>query len=581
MKSDQTNLLKILEERARNTPSKTAITFAEGDKNGASRTYAELWRRIANRAALFQAYGHEGDRVLLLFTPGLEFVESFLACLLAGRVAVPAAVPTNARAMQRTAGIMRNAGTSLVSTETNLMVPIRKALKGFGDSPTVLAVDQADVPGNVQPDPCRIRSEAVAFLQYTSGATGNPKGVVVSHGSLFDNLGRIYDGFAFDESTRVASWLPVHHDMGLIGAVLAPLYGGVPTVLMSPLEFVKSPARWLQLISRTRTTMSGGPNFGYDMCVNRTKPEQLEQVDLSCWTVAFNGAEPIRESTIRRFAEKFGRYGFRAEAVFPCYGLAEATLMVTCKEVPGAGTKTVPLDRSDSDVGEVGTAEDNNRRARVLVSSGTPNPDHEVLIVDPETTRACPPGEVGEIWVSGPSVCLGYWGRVAETRTTFEATLRERPGQRFLRTGDLGFVQDGELFVSGRLKNIVIIRGTCSSCEDIEEVAQASHPALHGSVAAAFSVDLDDQEQLVVVQEVGRHITEPIDSHELSEAIQESIIANLGFGAAEIALVPPGRLPRTTSGKVQRSTTRELHAAGELPYLVGRIDLPVKRRERA
>jgi acyl-CoA synthetase (AMP-forming)/AMP-acid ligase II len=426
-----------------------------------------------------------------------------------------------------------------------------------GEAPTVIAIDtKVTGLGN---DPVSCDPSELAFLQYTSGSTSHPKGVMVSSQNLSDNLRRIHDVFGFDESTRFVNWLPVHHDMGLIGGILAPLAAGCSTVLMSPMEFIQRPIRWLQLMTRYQGTISGAPNFAYEACVKRIPDEHLQGLDLSNWRVAFNGSEPIRAQTFESFASRFEPYGLDPGAIFPCYGLAESTLLVAGKGKNAYQSATFNRDALKEHKAVVA------KSGRTLVGCGPPIEDHDVVVVDPESRNRCGKGQVGEIWVSGPSVCGGYWNRADETADTFSAALEGEPEKVFLRTGDLGFMHDGQLHIAGRLKNIVIIRGLNYACEDIEDLSQGSHSAVAGAPCAAFGIDGPTGEQLVVAQEVSKTFLDAFNREEITASIQESIVLNHGVRASDVVLVEPRALPKTTSGKLQRPKARDLYLSGNLP----------------
>jgi acyl-CoA synthetase (AMP-forming)/AMP-acid ligase II len=386
---------------------------------------------------------------------------------------------------------------------------------------------------------------------------------MVAHENISNNLQHIFREFGGSRPNVLVNWLPVFHDMGLIGGILAPLYGGWPTVLMSPGEFVQRPIKWLKLITKYGATISGGPNFAYDACIARVPDRHLESLDLTSWRVAFNGAEQIRAETVDRFAAKFARCGFDANAVFPCYGLAESTILVTCKGVAHRYDR-VTLDREALKEGRVVESQS----GRAVSACGGPTPDHDVAVVNPDTKQRCSENEVGEVWVSGPSVCRGYWARDEDTLAAFSAELEGDRDKKFLRTGDLGLFRGGQLYITGRLKNIVIIRGLNYSCEDIEDLAQSSHPAVATATGAAFGMEGPNGEALIVAQEINRGYVDTLDCEEVVAAIQESIVLHYGVRASDVVLVQPGRLPRTTSGKIQRQKTRDLYAASKLSVVV-------------
>ncbi len=565
MSHDYPTLLHMVRQRVTDTPDALAIIHEPSQGPASEFTYLEIWRRAVAVAAQVGATGQSGDRVVLLFPSGPDFVAAFLGCMLARRIAVPSALQRNERALERTISIVRDAGARLIITTGSMLLKLQSVVHDVrlkdGATPAVITVDAAEwVAGQDRID---CTPDDIAFLQYTSGSTAHPKGVMVAHGNISNNLRHICREFGSNRQNCLVNWLPAYHDMGLIGGILAPLYGGWPTVLMSPGEFVQRPVKWLELITKYGATISGGPNFAYDACVARIPDRHLESLDLTSWRVAFNGAEQIRAETVDRFAAKFARCGFDANAVFPCYGLAESTILVTCKGEAHRYARVI-LDREALKEGHAIESQD----GRAVSACGGPTPDHDIAIVNPDTKQRCSEAEIGEVWVSGPSVCRGYWGRDEDTLAAFAAELEGVPDKRFLRTGDLGMVRGGQLYITGRLKNIVIIRGLNYSCEDIEDLAQASHRAVATATGAAFGIEGPNGEELIVAQEINRGYIDTLDRAEVVAAIQESIVLHYGVRAREVVLVQSGRLPRTTSGKIQRLKARDLYAASKLPVVL-------------
>ncbi|MFJ8044024.1 amino acid adenylation domain-containing protein [Kitasatospora sp. NPDC096147] len=538
--------IDVLRRAAHRSPDAPAFTHLADDDETAPAvlSYAELDRRARAIAVRLRAEGLSGGRALLLYPSGPEYVAAFFGCLYAGVVAVPAYPPTRQPAsVQRLVTIVMDSGSSVALTTSALAARIAERTPSLTLMPHI-ATDLVEPDLAEEWQHPEADAETVAFLQYTSGSTADPRGVVLTHRNLIANSEVISAQFGTDATTTVVSWLPMYHDMGLIGSVLGTVYCGGHCVTMSPVSFVRDPYRWLEAISRYRGTASGSPNFGYEICVDRITPEQRAQLDLSSWRVAFNGAEPIRDSTLRRFAEAFAGSGFPATALSPCYGLAESSLMVSGKPV-----------------GSVYRADE-----RAAVSSGPPAAGQRVEIVDPETRELRPAGEVGEIWVSGPSVSSGYWNRPELNETTFGATLAGTEGPRFLRTGDLGRLTDGELFVTGRLKDLIIIRGRNHYPQDVEHTSECADPALGRQGAAAFAVTADGAEELVVVQEVHRE-ARGADLAAAADRIRADIARVHELRPLSVVLIKPGSLPKTSSGKVRRSGTRDALAAGELAVL--------------
>jgi amino acid adenylation domain-containing protein/non-ribosomal peptide synthase protein (TIGR01720 family) len=540
----------------------------EGESEARRLTWSEVDREARAVAALLQESVAPGERALLLYPSGLEFVTAFLGCLYAGVVAVPASPPRPRRSQPRLAAIAHDAEPALVLTHRSL----RQRIEGLGESISelqglrILATDELDLGLAERWRDPGVKPSDLAFLQYTSGSTALPKGVVVTNGNLLHNEETIRRAFGQSEDSIIVSWLPLYHDMGLIGGVLQPLYVGAQCVLMPPLAFLQRPMRWLQAIDRYRATTSGGPNFAYELCVQRRTDPGCEALDLSSWDVAFNGAEPVRPGTLGRFARAFAEQGFRNEAFFPCYGLAEATLFVS------GGTKEAPpiveeIDSAALERDRVAAAMA-GASARALVSCGGPWLDTQVVIADPESLERLPGDRVGEIWVSGPSVAQGYWRRPEATEREFCARLSGEPETGpFLRTGDLGFLLDGQLFVTGRLKDLIIIRGRNHYPQDIELTAESSHPGLRAGGGVAFTLegDAESGERLVVVQELARGRRPEVGV--AAEAIRRAIVEEHEVQVHEVVLVRDATVPRTSSGKVQRSACRALYLEGGLDVL--------------
>jgi amino acid adenylation domain-containing protein/non-ribosomal peptide synthase protein (TIGR01720 family) len=555
----------ILRTRASEYPDRPLYTFQSGDDGERTTlTYGDLDRLVRSLAARLQQEGLAGRRALLLYPPGLEFVAAFLACLDAGVVAVPANPPRINRPMGRLRAIASDATPGAVLTiaalipESPRWVEQVPELAGLPCLATDLAGDLEDHADSWR-DP-GTGPETLAFLQYTSGSTAAAKGVMVTHGNLLHNSALIQHAFGSTPASRGVFWLPLVHDMGLIGGVLQTLYCGGCSTLLSPVAFLQRPIRWLQAISETGATISGGPNFAYDLCARKVTEQQKGTLDLSTWTVAFNGAEPIRPETLERFAEAFAPCGFRREAFLPCYGLAEATLMVSAGPPVVVSLAGSALDRN-----QVVRAVESEPAARRIVGSGRVPDDQTVAIVDPETGTRLPAGRIGEIWVAGPSVALGYWNSPKTTDETFRARLAGTSDGPFLRTGDLGFLQDDALFVTGRLKDLIIICGRNIYPQDIEWTAESAHPALRSGGGAAFGVEIADEERLMIVHEAER--VKAAEAETIIRAIQQAIAAEHELDVHTVCLIKPLSLPKTSSGKVQRRACRERFLAGTLEVI--------------
>ncbi|MES1243434.1 MAG: amino acid adenylation domain-containing protein [Acidobacteriota bacterium] len=557
-------LIDVLRRRATEQPGHPSYVFlGDGEVEESRAGFDDLDRRARGIGAALAEAGAAGERVLLLFPPGLEFISGFLGCLYGGALAVPAYPPRSQRGLPRLQAIVDDARPRVVLTTAALLERTRALL---GPSPALrgavwLAADGLEARADEWREPA-VDGSTIAFLQYTSGSTSTPKGVMVSHANLLHNEEMIRRAFAQSQESVIVGWLPLYHDMGLIGNVLQPLYLGASCVLMSPMAFLQQPVRWLDAISRYRATTSGGPSFAYELCARKVTAEQKARLDLSSWRLAFNGAEPVRAATLERFAREFAACGFRREAFYPCYGLAEATLFATGGE-PGRLPVERVFDASGLEVGGARTAED----GRELVGCGRAWMDQRVEVVDPETAGLCPPGRVGEVWIAGPSVARGYWGNAAATERDFHARLAAEPeAGPFLRTGDLGFFHEGELFVTGRLKDLVILRGRNHYPQDLELTAELAHPALRPGCGAAFSVDLEGEERLVIVQELERRAGDG-DASEVADAIREAVAGEHEVQVHEVVLIRAGTIPKTSSGKIQRHACRAAWLTGELNVL--------------
>jgi polyketide synthase 12 len=554
------SLVDLLSAHASLQPDRTAYRYlVTGDCDGEIQeiSYGQLAHRSQAVAAWLQERGLAGSRAMLLYPPGLEFVSAFLGCLAAGVVAVPGVPPQgrsqNHRALTRMKRLIADADAEVILGGREVIGALGALARHLPELDGIDRVTTEDIPDDAAGAWCEpdLTADSVAFLQYTSGSTSAPRGVMVTHGNLLHNerliterMGHTPDAIAEHGHEMFVSWLPVHHDMGLIGPVLNTVHLGATATLFSPLHFLQRPERWLTAITRYRPHTSGGPNFAYELCLKRATPRLLDDLDLSGWKVAFNGAEPVRAATLRRFTETFGPAGFRREALYPCYGLAESTLMVTGGSVDAPPT----LLQADAGGPHEGTSD------AAAVGCGRPGPGLTVVIADPERQQELPEGEVGEIRVAGASVAKGYWRNALATRETFRAILPGREG-RFLRTGDLGFLRGGELFVTGRLKDLIVIDGRNHYPQDLELSAELSHPALRPGCTAAFSVDAGTEgEQPVVVAEVTPDAAG--EAEKIADQVRGAIGEAHGLSLHEVVLVGPGTIPKTSSGKIRRRATR-------------------------
>lgn len=563
------SLVDILRWRAEHEAERLAYTFVKnGDDERESLTYASLDQRARALAGYLLDQDGAGERALLVCPPGLEFLVALFGCLYAGVIAVPLYPPKLNRRDARWLEVSQDAGARFALTTRPMLAGLDRALRYSPDLAGLQWIASEDLPAAASMERSRrdrsVDASALAYLQYTSGSTTAPKGVMVSHANLLANIEDIHLSFTHAEDSTSVSWLPHFHDMGLVYGLLAPLALGFPCYFMPPASFLQRPLRWLQAISLVGATHSGGPNFAYELCIERVTPEQKQGLDLSRWAVAFNGAEPVRCETLQRFAEAFASCGFDPSALSPAYGLAEATLKVTSRR-RGHGPTYFYASASELARGRVRQA-DSDVDAKALVSCGRPEPATEVLVVHPETLVTCAPDEVGEIWVDSPSVASGYWSRPRESALVFQASVSGENGAgRFLRTGDLGFLRDGELFVAGRLKDLIIVRGRNHYPHDIELTVQTSHHALRVDGGAAFSVEAGGEERLVVVQEIDRHHHREAD--DTVALIRSAIVEEHEIAPLAVVLVRQNGIPKTSSGKVQRSACARAFLEGTLPVV--------------
>jgi acyl-CoA synthetase (AMP-forming)/AMP-acid ligase II/acyl carrier protein len=561
-------LVELLSRRAGEMPEKRAFQFIRAhDGDQVVVTYAQLHTRAMAVAARLQARFQPGQRAWLLFPPGLESIVGFFGCLYAGILAVPLSPPRGRRLASLLEPVFNASKPAVVLTDSEHAEQaggLYRELSGLLDLPWI-AVDRiAEDESGQWRDP-NMSDQDLAFLQYTSGSTATPKGVMLTHGNLLSNSALIQTAFETDENSTAVFWLPLYHDMGLIGGVIQPIYCGGTCTLLAPAAFLQRPLLWLETISDQRATISGGPDFAYDVCARKISEAERTGLDLSCWRVAFTGAEPIRAGTLHRFAEVFSACGFRRESFLPVYGLAEATLMASGGP-HGNPPVTLDIDAVALGEGRICEAGSTEAPARQLVGCGAGLPGQRIAIVDPRTGQLCPGSRVGEIWIGGKSVAAGYFEEPAATETTFRNFLPETGEGPFLRTGDLGFLYGGQLFVTGRLKDRIIIRGRNHYPQDIEATVEAAFLGFRAASGIAFSVDIDDQERLVVVQELEPRIRS-LDWDAAFQAVRQAVSAAHDLEVYSILLCKAGTVPKTTSGKRQRSTCRDLYLNEELESL--------------
>ncbi|MEU6098280.1 fatty acyl-AMP ligase [Streptomyces sp. NPDC047079] len=561
-----------LRVRSEKQPDETAYVFLrDGEEPDSTLTYRELHDAALARAAAFGAAGLRGANAVLLYPSGLEFVRTLLGCMYGRVAAAPVQVPRRREGVRRLRRIADDAGTTTVLTTAEVRDEIRDR---FGALPelaglTLLATDgpgavPADAAGPALPAP---GPNDIALLQYTSGSTGDPKGVMVSHANFLANVAETDELWPCEPHGTVVNWLPLFHDMGMLFGVVMPLWAGIPSYLMAPESFIRRPARWLEAIARFGGTHAAAPSFAYELCARAAAEGKTGQVgDLSRWRVAANGAEPVRWQTVQAFTTAFAPHGFRPEAMCPGYGLAENTLKAT-GDRQDREPSVLWLSAEALREGIVEQAGEDADGALPLVSSGGTVAGTRVRIVDPHTRRPCPPGRVGEIWINGPCVAGGYRGRPQESEATFRARVAGEEDVRagtHLRTGDLGFLHDGELYVTGRLKDVIIRQGRNHYPQDVELSAERAAPGLHPNCAAAFSVDDGTRERLVVVVEADGRVLKSPGAQALRARVRDAVYEDHRLNADEVLVVRRGALPKTSSGKVQRRACRARYEDGEL-----------------
>ncbi|MBW4667893.1 MAG: SDR family NAD(P)-dependent oxidoreductase [Cyanomargarita calcarea GSE-NOS-MK-12-04C] len=576
---DTVSIVNTLSHRAVQQPSQVAFIFLQDGEIESSRlTYQELDRQAQAIALQLQVLASKGSRVLLLYPPGLEFIAAFFGCLYAGMVAVPAYPPRQNQNLSRVQAILADAQANVALTITSELVKIERLLTHNLELATIqwLATDKIKTNQVSNWQKPEVSSDTLALLQYTSGSTGTPKGVRISHGNLLHNCEYIKQAFELTPETVSVTWLPSFHDMGLIDGIIQPIYTGFLAVMMPPASFVQRPIRWLEAISRYQATHCGGPNFAYELCVKKITPQQLQNLDLSRWSSAYSGSEPVRQETIERFSTKFKPCGFRSHFFYPCYGMAETTLMVSggrLNDEPVYSTvQANALEKNQVLIVSLDT-----QNVRHLVGCGRSWLETKIIIVVPELLTQCATNQIGEIWVSSGSVADGYWNKPEETEKTFHAYLADTGEGPFIRTGDLGFLLNGELFVTGRLKDLIIIQGRNHYPQDIELTVEKSHLALRPSYGAAFSVEIAGEEKLVVAQEVERSHLRKLNVSEVIATIRQAVAEQHDLQVYAVLLLKTMSLPKTSSGKIQRSACRAGFLAGNLDLVGDWIAIPQKQ----
>jgi natural product biosynthesis luciferase-like monooxygenase protein/amino acid adenylation domain-containing protein len=543
-----------LREWAAVQPVKVVFTFT-GDDDAAEQsiTYADLDARARSIATVLRAGSSMGERALLVYPPGLDYVAAIFGCFYSDVIAVPIFPPRGVRSLPRLQSVVEDAQASVILTNSAVLSKVAGFVEGnaIPGNPRWLATDEMPLAAGSDWKESKPSPDAVALLQYTSGSTAAPKGVMITRRNLSHNSEVIRYAFATDPEQQGVFWLPPYHDMGLIGGILQTVYCGASSLLMSPMTFLQNPFRWLEAITRTRASVSGGPNFAYDLCCRKITAEQRQRLDLVSWRVAFNGAEPVRRETLNRFAETFSQCGFRRNAFLPCYGLAESTLLVS-GSIHRDNSGTLESDSPASRNGKPRTTTSGELDS--MVSCGRVLGEQTIAVINPVTGKPCPENEVGEIWLAGSSVAKGYWRRSEETQAIFGACVAEATG--FLRTGDLGLLRNGELFITGRMKDLIILRGRNYYPQDIELAVEHSQQAIRPGCCAAFSINANGEERLAIAAEIERSKLSS-DLDRLIAEIRGTIAEQFEISTHSIALLKPGGIPKTTSGKLQRYRCRE------------------------
>lgn len=569
---DFSTLVELLQHRAQEQPDDLAYQFLiDGKREGTAYTYGMLDRLARAIAAQLQQQQVKGERALLLYPQGVEVVAAFCGCLYAGVIAIPVPPPDAGRlkrTLPRLREIIKDSEATLVLSNARIIELIQESNLDFPEFETMRWIDteSVDLALAKQWENPSVDKDVLAYLQYTSGSTSTPKGVMLSHYNLLHHSAYLQRACGYSAESVTVTWMPYFHDYGLVEGLIQPLYNGAPCYIMAPLAFVKRPLRWLEAIARYGATHSQAPNFAYDLCIRRIKPTQREGLDLNGWQSAGNAAEPINPRIMQEFYDAFKDVGFRWETFSPAYGLAEATLLVSATPV-GRAPVILPLDANALEQGQVRSLADAESNVRQTVSCGPLVCETEVVIVDPERATRCQPNQIGEIWVADAGVAHGYWQRSDATQETFGAHLKPTGEGPYLRTGDLGFMKDDELYITGRIKDLIIIRGTNHYPQDIEWTVQQIDPVLRPDYGASFAVIEEGEERLIVVQEVERQHQQSLAAEELITEIRQAISEAHELQVYAIALVKSGNVLKTSSGKIQRRGCRERFLSGQLEVL--------------
>ncbi|WP_028778402.1 fatty acyl-AMP ligase [Shimazuella kribbensis] len=560
--------IELIQEQAAIHPNRTIFTFLKDIGGGDSRlTFRELEQKMSSIGTHLAQGGATGERVLILLEPSMNYILSFLGCLYAKAIAVPAYPPNMKKQYGRLLSVILDAKAKYAITSRKIYDKLKDWIKE--DTPELNWILIEEIPQQLTAiQTLDWKAEDIAFLQYTSGSTGNPKGVILNHSHLIENGYRMIERWSIHEQAKMVSWLPPYHDMGLIGTILTPILAGTEAIMMTPFHFVQRPIRWLQALSDNQAEISISPNFGFDLCVDKIKEEKRDQLDLSHWRVAVNGSEPIRPATLRKFATYFAPVGLKAETLYPGYGIAEMTLMVS-----GGDWKKKPVfqhfDATLLEEGEAKVVEPTSPNARELVGNGQSVYGHDVIIVDPDTHLQLPDGRVGEVWMRGPCVSLGYWQNEEATKQAFGAYRKDTGEGPYLRSGDQGFYWDGELYINARLKDLIIINGRNFAPSDMEWEIEQAHDGIRKNAIAAFSIDDERGERLIIVSELeNRLLKKEVDAPQmLKNVIRTSISQAYDIPVFEIVFIKRGTILKTSSGKIQRQAIKKAYLKGQLERL--------------
>ncbi len=564
IEDDSNSFIEILEKRAIKSPTQIAYTFIEnGLENDNELSYESLYSRVKNIAALIQSKNLKGNAIILLYRPSLDYVVGYFACLFAGAIAVPVHTPTSKKINSQLLSIITNSNSKAILTTENVANDLsHKIIEALPNNQLkIIITDVFNASIKAEYTPHYPNPKDIAFLQYTSGSTSAPKGVVITHYNLMTNSQSIKEKFGHTTDTNAVIWLPPYHDMGLIGGILQPLYVGFPVVLMSPFDVIQKPLRWLQAISKYKANTSGSPDFFYDLCVNKIQDEDSENLDLSSWDVAFSGGEIVRKETIESFSNKFKRCGFQKTSFLSAYGMAEATLIISSNH-KNVAPSYLKVDKEKLTKGKVEVST-NKINAKTLVGSGSVIKNSKISVINTKTNKECEEREIGEVWFSGPSMTKEYVNNIEATKKSLEKSLAIYPNKKFLRTGDLGFIHKGELFITGREKDMIIIRGRNYYPQDIEWCVAESHVYLAKNRGATFSIDDDKEEKLVIVQELVRGYKEE-SLEDVFLSIRKNISSEFNLKVTAIVLVRPYSILKTSSGKIRRQACKKAYQSNTL-----------------